>query len=145
MGLPPEVVSPLHGTTGGSSWAGHSQLAHLGLAGVGLLPIVGDQDVVGFLCFEGVIGLDSEGWVVHMEGKLGRVDKHVLEGDVDARSSPDGKRPLWLGREAVAKEGDAVVPSCCRGNEQGGLGVTKMGGLKLNLHTHFSPAPCRSS
>ena len=114
MGLSPEVVGPLHCSTRGSTGTGDGQLAHLGLVGVGLLHVVGDQNVVGFLCFEGVIGLDSEGWVVDMERKMGWLGKHILEGDVDARSSSDGKRSLWLGCQAVTKEGDAVVPSCTR-------------------------------
>ena len=117
MRFSPEVVGPLHCSTRGSTGTGDGQLAHLWLVGVGLLHIVGDQNVVGFLRFEGVSGLDSEGWVVDVEHKMGRLGKHILEGDVDASSSSDGKRSLWLGCQAVAKEGDAVVPSCSRGNE----------------------------
>ena len=111
MGLPLEVVGPLYGGTRGHTGTGDSQLAHLGLARVSLLCVIRHQYVIGLLWLECVVCLDSEGRVVHKEGKLGWMDEDVLERDVDARASSDGEGPLWFGCEAVAKEGNIVVTS----------------------------------
>ena len=59
--------------------------------------------------------------------------EHILEWDSDGAASLDRERSLRPGGEAVAIEGDGVVPSRRGGERERALGVPQVGGFKGHL------------